>query len=69
VPAALVASHGPFIWGTDAQDAVHNAVALEQIAQMAYHTLILNPQVDSLPSALHSKHFLRKHGPTAYYGQ
>lgn len=69
VPAVLVASHGPFTWGVDPQDAVDNATTLEQIAHMAYHTLMLSPNVSPLPSALHNKHFLRKHGPTAYYGQ
>ena len=69
VPGVLVASHGPFAWGVDPADAVENAAALEQIALTAYHTVMLGPDVAPLGSALHSKHFLRKHGPTAYYGQ
>jgi L-ribulose-5-phosphate 4-epimerase len=69
VPGVLVASHGPFVWGIDPADAVENAAALEQIALIAYHTVVLNPDVSPLEPALHSKHFLRKHGPTAYYGQ
>lgn len=68
-PAVLVASHGPFTWGRDTRDAVQNAVVLEFIARLAGETRRINPQVQPLQSALLSKHFLRKHGPGAYYGQ
>lgn len=68
-PAVLVASHGPFTWGKDAQDAVHNAVVLEFIARLASETLRLNPRTKPMQRALLDKHFLRKHGPGAYYGQ
>jgi L-ribulose-5-phosphate 4-epimerase len=68
-PAVLVASHGPFTWGVDVADAVHNAEVLEFAAQLAGETLRLNPAVRPMPSALLDKHFLRKHGPQAYYGQ
>ena len=68
-PAVLVASHGPFTWGADVHDAVHNAVVLEFIAQLAGETLRLNPQTKPMQRALLDKHFLRKHGPGAYYGQ
>lgn len=68
-PAVLVASHGPFAWGRDAHDAVHNAVVLEFIARLASETLRINPGIQPMPSALLDKHFLRKHGPGAYYGQ
>jgi L-ribulose-5-phosphate 4-epimerase len=68
-PAVLVASHGPFTWGKDVADAVHNAGVLEFVAHLASETLHLNPQSKPMPPALHTKHFLRKHGPDAYYGQ
>lgn len=68
VPGILVASHGPFTWGTSALKSVENAVVLENVAMMAWHTLSLNPQA-SLPQALADKHYFRKHGPNAYYGQ
>jgi L-ribulose-5-phosphate 4-epimerase len=68
-PAVLVASHGPFTWGKDVNDAVHNACVLEFVAQLAAETLRLNPKIKPMPSALLDKHFLRKHGPKAYYGQ
>ena len=68
-PAVLVASHGPFTWGRDVHEAVHNAAVLEFIARLASETLRLNPRVRPMPSALLDKHFLRKHGPKAYYGQ
>jgi len=68
-PAVLVASHGPFTWGRDVADAVHNAGVLEFIAQLASETLRINPKTQPMQSALLSKHFLRKHGPEAYYGQ
>ena len=68
-PAVLVASHGPFTWGKDARDAVHNAVVLEFIARLASETLRINPKTGPMQSVLLDKHFLRKHGPEAYYGQ
>jgi L-ribulose-5-phosphate 4-epimerase len=68
VPAILVAGHGPFTWGQDAAEAVYHAVVLEAVAQMAYHTLQLNPEA-ALPQYVLEKHFERKHGPHAYYGQ
>jgi L-ribulose-5-phosphate 4-epimerase len=69
VPAVLVSGHGPFTWGKDAGDAVHNAVALEECAQMGIHTRLLNPAQGAIPQALLDKHYLRKHGKDAYYGQ
>lgn len=70
IPAALVYSHGPFAWGTDAKNAVHNAVVLEEVAFMAYHSLILrNNSLSNMQIELLDKHFLRKHGENAYYGQ
>jgi len=71
VPAVLVQSHGPFTWGKDAADAVHNAVVLEELAMMAWHTEKIEGGVLRAPmqSELLDKHFLRKHGPGAYYGQ
>ena len=68
-PAVLVASHGPFTWGRDVKEAVHNASVLEFIARLASETLRLNPKTKPMPSALLDKHFLRKHGSKAYYGQ
>ena len=68
VPAALVANHGPFAWGTDAKDAVFHAVVLERVAEMAMKTLALNPN-SRMESYVLDKHYLRKHGPNAYYGQ
>lgn len=68
-PAVLVASHGPFIWGKTVQEAVHHAGVLEFLAQMASETLRINPNVEPLEPVLLDKHFLRKHGPGAYYGQ
>ena len=69
VPAALVCSHGPFTWGRDAMEAVHNAVVLEEVAFMAWHALAMAPDRGSMQQALLDKHYLRKHGPGAYYGQ
>ena len=69
VPAVLVKNHGPFCWGTDAFNAVHNAVVLEECAFMAFHTQMLTGDRDPMPQVLLDKHFLRKHGPNAYYGQ
>ncbi len=69
VPGVLVAGHAPFAWGDDPTGAVKNSIALEQIAQMAFGTLVLNPQQEGLPQYILDKHFHRKHGPNAYYGQ
>ena len=69
IPAALVYSHGPFAWGTDPENAVHNAVVLEELAFMAAQTEILNPNVTQIQQELLDKHYLRKHGKNAYYGQ
>ncbi|MCZ2492864.1 L-ribulose-5-phosphate 4-epimerase [Dellaglioa carnosa] len=69
IPAVLVNDHGPFTWGTSASDAVHNAVVLEEVAKMTYHSLQLNPHTIDMPQYLLDKHFLRKHGKNAYYGQ
>ena len=68
VPGVLVSNHGPFAWGKSANDAVHNAVVLEEVAKMAFLTHSLNPQLP-MSQALIDKHFSRKHGPDAYYGQ
>ena len=68
-PAVLVASHGPFTWGKDVANAVHNAGVLEFIAQLASETLKINPKLKPMQSVLLDKHFLRKHGANAYYGQ
>jgi len=69
VPAVLVASHGPFAWGKDAMEAVHNAVVLEEVAFMALNALQLNPGLEAMQQELLDKHYLRKHGKNAYYGQ
>lgn len=69
VPGVLVHSHGPFTWGTDPFNAVHNSVVLEQVAFMDFHAMMLNPDAGSMQQELLDKHFLRKHGPGAYYGQ
>jgi L-ribulose-5-phosphate 4-epimerase len=69
VPAVLVASHGPFCWGETATAAAHNAVILERVARMAYYTVTLVTDGEPISRELHDKHFLRKHGPEAYYGQ
>lgn len=69
VPAVLVASHGPFAWGPTPGAAAHNAVVLESIARTAYFTIGINAQASGIPRELHDKHFLRKHGKNAYYGQ
>lgn len=69
MPAVLVAGHAPFTWGSDVADAAHNAVLLEEVARMALETVTLNPQAEPIAQALLDKHFLRKHGPAAYYGQ
>ena len=69
LPGVLCANHGPFTWGKDAAQAVYNAVVLEEIAKMALFTELLNPNAAPAPQAMQDKHFLRKHGPNAYYGQ
>lgn len=69
IPAVLVANHGPFCWGSDAAAAAHNAVILESIARMAYFTRGINADAQPIGRELHDKHYLRKHGATAYYGQ
>lgn len=70
VPGVLCKNHGPFTWGKDAAQAVHNAVVLEEIAKMNLMTELLNPSADNrTPRCMQDKHFLRKHGPNAYYGQ
>jgi len=69
VPGVLVNGHGPFSWGKNAHDAVINAVVLEEVAKMAFNTVVLSPDVRPIDQYLLDKHFLRKHGPSAYYGQ
>jgi L-ribulose-5-phosphate 4-epimerase len=69
IPAVLVAGHAPFCWGPTAAEAAHNAVILEYVAKMASHTLSINAESRPLTRELHDKHFLRKHGRNAYYGQ
>ena len=69
VPAVLCKSHGPFAWGKDAAEAVHNAVVLEEVAKMAARTEWIQPQVAPAPQELQDKHYYRKHGANAYYGQ
>ncbi len=70
MPGVLVAQHGPFTWGKDAGEAVHNAVVLEEIAMMAWHNVVLqNGMMKAIPQVLLDKHYLRKHGESAYYGQ
>lgn len=68
-PAVLCKNHGPFAWGKDAQEAVHNAVVLEEVAKMAAKTESINPKAEKAPDYLKDKHFYRKHGANAYYGQ
>lgn len=69
VPAVLIHSHGPFAWGKDPHNAVHNAVVLEELAFMAYHTGAITPGKETMQPELLDKHYLRKHGKNAYYGQ
>lgn len=68
-PAVLVAGHGPFVWGRTVEEAFENAIVLEELARMAFHTLMLTPEIPVLESYLMNKHFERKHGSNAYYGQ
>ena len=69
IPGVLVCSHGPFAWGTDAMNAVHNAVVMEEVAFMDWHAMVINPALGSMQQTLLDKHYLRKHGANAYYGQ
>jgi len=69
VPGVLISGHGPFTWGADPMNAVHNTVVLEEIAQMAFASLAINPHVNGISQELLDKHYLRKHGDDAYYGQ
>lgn len=69
VPACLCKNHGPFAWGKNAREAVHNAVVLEEVAKMAARTELINPKAAPAPSELQDKHYMRKHGANAYYGQ
>ena len=69
IPGVLVMSHGPFAWGKDAAEAVHNAVVMEEVAFMDWHALMLNPEHRGMQQALLDRHYLRKHGANAYYGQ
>jgi len=69
VPAVLVANHGPFAWGPDAETAAHNAVMVEAVARMAYLTMTINHEAQAVDRVLHDKHYFRKHGRNAYYGQ
>ena len=69
VPAVLCASHGPFAWGKDPAQAVYHAAVLEEVARMALLTRMLSPAAEAAPQRVQNKHFLRKHGPGAYYGQ
>jgi L-ribulose-5-phosphate 4-epimerase len=68
-PAALVAGHGPFTWGQSAADAAHMAAIVEELAAIACQTLAINPAALPISEALRDKHYFRKHGPKAYYGQ
>lgn len=69
VPAVLCKNHGPFTWGKDAHEAVHNAVVLEEVAKMASRAERINPEIKPAPQELQDKHYFRKHGANAYYGQ
>jgi L-ribulose-5-phosphate 4-epimerase len=68
-PGVLVAGHAPFTWGKDVKDAIKNSIILEEIAKMAYFTIVLNRDIDILPKHIIKKHYYRKHGENAYYGQ
>ena len=69
VPAVLCKNHGPFAWGKDPHEAVHNAVVLEEVAKMAYRVETINARIQPAPQELQDKHYFRKHGANAYYGQ
>jgi L-ribulose-5-phosphate 4-epimerase len=69
IPGVLVNAHAPFTWGENPNNAVHNAVVLEEVAKMASRTLALNPETQPMDQTLLDRHFLRKHGVNAYYGQ
>ena len=69
VPGVVVKNHGPFAWGKNADEAVHNAAVMEEMAFMDWHAMILNPEAGAMPQVLLDKHYLRKHGANAYYGQ
>ena len=69
VPAVLCKNHGVFSWGKDAHEAVHNAVVTEEVVKMAYRCEVINPRVQPAPQELQDKHYFRKHGANAYYGQ
>lgn len=69
VPGVICRNHGPFAWGKDAMEAVHNAVVLEEVAKMDLFTIKIDPDTDEAPENIRVKHFMRKHGPNAYYGQ
>jgi L-ribulose-5-phosphate 4-epimerase len=69
IPGVLVANHGPFTWGRDVSAAAHNAVVLEAIARMAFFTITINAEANAIGKPLHNRHYLRKHGSAAYYGQ
>ena len=69
MPGALVHGHAPFVWGVSVAEAVEHASLLEEVAQMAYHTIMLNSDSKAISQALHSRHFERKHGAARYYGQ
>lgn len=69
IPGIIIASHGPFSWGKDAKQAVYNAVVLEELSKMAYRTIQINPNIKQVEKYLLDKHYFRKHGKNAYYGQ
>ena len=69
IPGVLVYSHGPFAWGTNPMNAVHNAVVMEEVAFMDWHAMVINRGCGEMQQALLDKHYLRKHGKNAYYGQ
>lgn len=69
IPGIIVYQHGPFAWGKNAMDAVHNAVVMEEVAKMAFRSITINPRVPDIDKVLLDKHYLRKHGANAYYGQ
>ena len=69
VPAVLCKNHGVFSWGKTGMEAVHNAVVVEEVAKMAYRAEVINPRIQPAPQELQDKHYFRKHGAKAYYGQ